>query len=128
MTTSLTEMEILAIEPSGFVKHSGPGFAFPLSMSMRRQRACPGNIAMTDRIQRIPAFAEHPAAAIETLAQRKIIGRDVLFAHGKALLRNGELVHQREPEIMFLARKIHRDKRTAESFLSFPADLPAQAR
>ena len=125
MTTSLTEMEILAIEPSGFEQHSRPRFALPLGMSMRCQRTCPGDVTMTDRVQRVPAFAKRPTAAIETLAQRKIIGRDVLFAYGKALLRNGELVHQREPEVMFLARKIHRNEPAAKGLLRLPADLLA---
>jgi len=51
--------------PDGSVFHEdGPADrAFPFGVSVRGERAGPGDVAITDRIERIAAFAENPAAA-----------------------------------------------------------------
>src|SRR5260221_14087320 len=76
--------------------------------------------------QWLAAFAEFPFVAAENFAKREIIGGNVLLALREALFAGGKLVHEREPEFMFLRGKVDLYKAAGEVLGGFPADLPAQ--
>jgi len=62
------------------------------------------------------------------IAQRRIVGGDVLLAPGKALLRRRELVHQGEADVVFAAGKVDGGEPARKRLGGFPANLPAQTR
>ena len=100
--------------------------AFALGVSVRSESAGPGDVAMTDRIERIAAFAENPTGAGVLFAQGKVIRGDVLLASGEAFLCGGKLVHQGEAEVVLFAREVDLEETAGKLFGGFPTDLTAE--
>src|SRR5258706_9148101 len=59
-------------------------------------------------------------------AQGEVIGGDVVLGTREALFGDGELVHEREADCVFLGGEIDGGKDTAELLRRFPTDLTAQ--
>lgn len=97
-------------------------------MRMGGEGARPGDVAVADGVGCVASFTENPLGSGVDLAQREVIGRDVLLAFGKPLFGHGELVHQREAEIVLLRGEIHREEPAAKLIGRLPANLPPQAR
>src|SRR5882672_11676812 len=85
----------------------------------------PGNVAVAGRVEGVPAFAEDPAGALVSFAQREEVGGDVLFGPGEPLLSAGELVHECETEVVLFGGEIHGGEDTFVVFLfsSFFSDF-----
>src|SRR4051812_22088386 len=77
-------------------KHCCTDLALALGMGMSCEGAGPSDVAVAGRVVGVAAFAEDPFAAVVGFAQGKIVGGDILFASGEALLGDRELVHERE--------------------------------
>ena len=114
--------------PAVLVNHAGADFAGAFRMSMGREGAGPGDVAMAGGVGCVVAFTENPFGSGVGLAQREVIGGDVLLAFGKPLLGHRELVHQREAKVVFLRGEIHRQEPAAKLRGGLPADLSTQAR
>src|SRR5947209_5295425 len=81
---------------------------------------------MTDRVEAVAAFAKCPFIAGEELAQSKVIGGDVLLAARKSFFGGGELIHEREAEVVLFRGEIHTRENTAVALASLPTDLFAE--
>src|SRR5262245_36413072 len=79
------------------------------------ERAGPGDVAVACLVERIGAFAEGPSSAGVAFAEGEIIGGDIVLAAGKAFLGGGELVHESETEVVFLAGEINGSECVAEA-------------
>ena len=97
---------VFAVEPGGFASYSGPNLAFVLSSGIAGEGAGPGDVAVTGGIESVAAFGESPARTVVGLAQREIVGSDVLFGAGEPFFGDGKLVHQRESKVVFEAGEI----------------------
>ncbi len=98
-----------------------------LGMGVGSESAGPGDIAVAIGVQGVAAFAKDPAVAVMRFAQGEVIGGDILFGTRESFLRQGELVHEREAEVVFLSGKVHAVKAGVEVVGGFPTDLTAEA-
>ena len=58
------------------IKHTiAPNSASIVDMRLGGERACPGDVAVTCLVESVATFAEDPACAVVTLAEREVIGR-----------------------------------------------------
>src|SRR5438093_10071647 len=115
-----------AVEPTVIVDDGGADGTFVRGVGVAGEGTGPGNVAVAGRVRGISAFAENPACAMVTFSQGEIVGGNVLFGSGKALLGNGELVHEAETEVVLFAGEIDRGEAAAVVLGGFPADLAAE--
>jgi hypothetical protein len=90
-------MILPSIEPAALVGDGGADGATAFGVGKAGERAGPCNVAVACRVQTIAALAETPFAAVVRLAQREVIGGNIVLASWKALFGHGEPVHQRKP-------------------------------
>ena len=112
--------------PNPRLADQGPDFGTAVEVGVGGEGAGPGDVAVAGRVRRVSAFAENPACALVTFSQGEIIGGNVLFGCGEALLGYRELVHEAEAEIVLFAGEIYGGER-AKVLAGFPADLLAEA-
>jgi hypothetical protein len=98
-----------------------------LSVRQGCEAASPGDVAVAGGVESIAAFTEDPTGSLETFAQGKEIGGDVLIVFGKAFLGGGELVHEGETDVMLFAGEVYGGKFTSETLGGVPTDLAAEA-
>ena len=104
-----------------------PSTDFAFGVGVSGEGAGPGDVAMADFVQVVRAFAKDPARAFVAFAQGEEVGGDVLLASGEALPGGGELLHEREAEIVLFAAEVDGNEAAAEMAGGIPADLPAQS-
>ena len=93
-------------------RDQGAGGVWDFEMGEGGQCAGPGDVAMACGVEGVPGLAEGPVRSGMCFAQGEIIRGHIGLRLGKVFFARGELVHDRESEVMFLAAEVHFPKAT----------------
>ena len=108
------------------VNDTRTGGGLALGVGVSGEGTGPGDVAMAGGVQGIATFVENPTSTGMNFAESEIIGSYVLVSAGKALFRDGELVHKGETEAMLFTGEIDFEKTAGKLFSGFPTDLTAE--
>ena len=88
------------------IANRGLTATWDFEMGVGGECAGPGDITVTRRVEGVPGFAEGPARSGVCFAQGEIIRRYIGLRLGKVFFARGELVHDRESEVVFFGGEI----------------------